>query len=401
MAKIFNLIFFLKKPKEYVKGPVPVYLRITISGKRAEISINKKADPRKWLSNPGRLRGHDEAVRKFNLDLLSIEGKLYDAYNAVKNEGTPSATAIKNRYTGADIKERMLVPIFQQHNREMATLVPKEYSAATLERYKTSLSHTVEFLKWKYKFSDIDIHSINHEFITGYDLFLRYVRNCANNTVVKYIKNFRKIIRICLANGWLIKDPFAKYKNRIKVVEKIFLCEEELTAVMKKEFAIKRLNQVKDIFLFSCLTGLAYCDVKKISSENVVTGIDGKKWLFISRAKTGRPASVPLLPAALGIMTKYEQHSCRINKNKLLPVLSNQKMNSYLKEITDSCGIDKRITFHAARHTFATTVTLNNNIPMESVSKMLAHTTLYATQHYAKLSDKKVSNDMQSLYAKF
>lgn len=124
MAKIFNLIFFLKKPKEYVKRPVPVYLRITISGKRAEISINKKADPRKWLSNPGRLRGHNEAIRKFNLDLLSIEGKIYDAYNAVKNEGTPTATAIKNRYTGADIKERMLVAIFQDHNREMTALVP-------------------------------------------------------------------------------------------------------------------------------------------------------------------------------------------------------------------------------------------------------------------------------------
>jgi site-specific recombinase XerD len=227
------------------------------------------------------------------------------------------------------------------------------------------------------------------------------VRKCSNNTTVKYIKNFRKIIRICIANGWLTKDPFAKYKARIKVVEKIFLCEEELLTVMKKEFTIKRLNQVKDIFLFSCLTGLAYCDIKKLSSGNVVTGIDGKKWLFIARAKTGRPASVPLLPAALEIMTKYEQHSCRINKNKLLPVLSNQKMNSYLKEITDACRIEKRITFHAARHTFATTVTLNNDIPMESVSKVLGHTTLYATQHYAKLSDKKVSRDMQSLYVKF
>lgn len=347
------------------------------------------------------MKGNDENVRKFNLELLSIEGKLYDAYDTIKNEGVPTATALKNRFTGADKKERMLISIFQAHNREMAALVPKEYSAATLERYKTSLSHTVEFLRWKYKISDIDISSINHEFVTGYDSYLRFVRKCANNTTVKYIKNFRKIIRICLANGWLMKDPFANYKARIKIVEKIFLSEEELFAVMKKEFAIKRLNQVKDIFLFSCLTGLAYCDVKKLSSENVVTGIDSKKWLFIARAKTGRPASVPLLPAALEIMTKYEQHSCRINKNKLLPVLSNQKMNSYLKEITDGCGIEKRITFHTARHTFATTVTLNNNIPMESVSKMLGHTTLYATQHYAKLSDKKVSNDMQSLYAKF
>jgi len=245
MSKTFHHIFFLKKPKNYLKGPVPVYLRITISGKRAEISINKKANPRKWLSNPGRMKGKDEVVRKFNLDLLSIEGKLCDAYNAIRNEGVPTATAVKNRYTGADKKQRMLVQIFQDHNLEMATLVPKEYSATTLERYKTSLMHTVEFLKWKYKISDIDICSINHEFVTGYDSYLRSVRKCANNTVVKYIKNFRKIIRICIANGWLTKDPFAKYKARVKVVEKIFLNQDELLAVMKKEFTIKRLNQVK------------------------------------------------------------------------------------------------------------------------------------------------------------
>lgn len=168
MAKTFHHLFFLKKPKNYVKGPVPVYLRITISSKRSEISINKKVNPRNWLSNPGRMKGNDDDARKFNLDLLSIEGKLYDAYNAIRNEGVPTATTLKNRYTGADEKQRMLVSIFQNHNREMAALVPKEYSAATLERYKTSLSHTIEFLQWKYKYSDIDIRAINHEFITGY-----------------------------------------------------------------------------------------------------------------------------------------------------------------------------------------------------------------------------------------
>lgn len=167
----------------------------------------------------------------------------------------------------------------------MAALVPKEYSAATLERYKTSLSHTIKFLQWKYKYSDIDIRAINHEFITGYDFFLRSVRKCANNTTVKYIKNFRKIIRICIANSWLNKDLFAKYKARIKVVEKAILCEEELLTVVKKEFAIKRLNQVKDIFLFSCLTGFAYCDLKKICRKNVVTGIDEKNGYLLAEQK--------------------------------------------------------------------------------------------------------------------
>ena len=174
MAKTLHHIFFLKKSKNYVKGPVPVYLRITISGKRAEISINKKVDPRKWLSNPGRMKGIQEDARKFNLDLLSIEGKLYEAYDVIRNEENISAIALKNKYTGAEEKQRMLVPIFQNHNYNLAALVPKEYSPATLERYKTSLSHTIQFLKWKYESSDIDIRSINHEFITNYDFFSPY-----------------------------------------------------------------------------------------------------------------------------------------------------------------------------------------------------------------------------------
>jgi len=170
---------------------------------------------------------------------------------------------------------------------------------------------------------------------------------------------------------------------------------------MQKEFTIERLNQVKDIFMFSCFTGLAYSDVKKINRKNIITGIDGKKWLFIMRTKTGNFSSIPLLPTALEILGKYEEHSVCKSQNKLLPVLSNQKTNSYLKEIADICGIQKQLTFHTARHTFATTVTLNNDVPIESVSKMLGHKTIHTTQHYARLSDKKLSRDIQILYSKY
>ena len=402
MIKVFHHIFFLKKPKGYEKGPVSIYLRITVAGKRAEISINKKVEPIKWISNPGRMKGCSEIVKKFNTYLISLESKLYDAhYTLIRENQVITAETLKNKYTGASDRQRMLIPIFQKHNNEFSALVPKEYSAATLERYKTSLAHTTEFMKWKYRISDIDIRDINHEFISGYDFFLRSVRNCANNTTVKYIKNFKKIIRICIVNGWLEKDPFVKYKSRLKAVERVFLCEEELRAIMQKEFVIERLNQVKDIFMFSCLTGLAYSDVKKINRKNIITGIDGKKWLFINRTKTGNASSVPLLPAALEILVKYEEHSVCKRQNRLLPVLSNQKTNSFLKEIADICGIQKQLTFHTARHTFATTVTLNNDVPIESVSKMLGHRTIQATQHYAKLSDKKLSRDMQFLYDKF
>jgi site-specific recombinase XerD len=295
----------------------------------------------------------------------------------------------------------MLVAIFKQHNDEIKALIGKDYAPATHIRYETSLKHTVHYLQWKYKISDIDIRKIDHEFITGYEFYLKSVCKCCQNTTSKYIKNFGKIIRICLANGWIERNPFINYKSKIIEVERVFLSIEEIEILLNKEFAMERLNQVKDIFLFSCFTGLAYADVKKLSPRNIGLGIDGERWIFINRTKTDTRSNIPILPIAATILEKYRNHPQVVMKGKLLPVLSNQKMNAYLKEIADLCGFNKELTFHIARHTFATTVTLSNGVPIESVSKMLGHKNLKTTQHYAKILDLKVSNDMQVLKAKF
>jgi site-specific recombinase XerD len=402
MVRTFHHIFYLKKPKDWITGPIPIYLRITVDSKRTEISTGREADPLHWIVNAGRLDGRSEAVKTINSYLGTLENKLFDAHqDLVRANQMITAEALKNKLTGIGEKQRMLVPIFNKHNQEMKVLVPQEYSAGTLQRYEITLSHIEEFLKWKYNLSDINIRDINHEFITDFDFFLRTVRKCANNSTVKYIKNFKKIIRICIANGWLDKDPFARYKTKLKEVDRAFLSEEELDTIREKEFRSSRLDQVKDIFLFSCFTGLAYADVSKMSQDNISIGIDGEKWLYINRTKTDTPSRIPLLPIPLEILNKYKSHPHCINRNKLLPVLSNQKMNGYLKEIADCCGIQKELTYHIARHTFATTVTLNNDVPIETVSKMLGHKNLRTTQHYAKLLDKKVSSDMQSLRSKF
>ena len=294
-----------------------------------------------------------------------------------------------------------LVGIFKQHNEEIKALVGKDFATATYTRYETSLKHTVDFLQWKYKVSDIDIRKINHETVTSYEFYLKSVRKCNQNTTAKYIKNFGKIVRICLANGWITRDPFVNYKCKIIEVERAFLSKEEIEIMFNKEFATDRLNQVKDIFLFSCFTGLAYVDVKKLSYKNIGFGVDGEKWIFINRTKTDTRSNIPLLPIASTILEKYKDHPQVINEDKLLPILSNQKMNSYLKEIADVCEINKELTFHIARHTFATTVTLSNGVPIESVSKMLGHKNLKTTQHYAKILDLKVSDDMKILKEKF
>jgi len=196
---------------------------------------------------------------------------------------------------------------------------------------------------------------------------------------------------------WLSKDPFAKFKQHFDKVERFYLTKEELAAIEKKQFTIERLQTVKDLFLFSCYTGLAYIDTMNLTTENIIKGIDGNDWLITSRQKTDTDVRVPLLPQAEALIKKYKNHPKASNHGTLFPVISNQKTNSYLKEIADLCNINKAITFHIARHTFATTITLSNGVPIESVSKMLGHTTIRSTQVYAKVVEQKLSEDMLNL----
>ncbi|NDP20380.1 MAG: site-specific integrase [Paludibacter sp.] len=331
-----------------------------------------------------------------------VKAKVYDyQQQLIREDELVNVENMRNKILGIEKRSHLLIGIFQQHNDEIKALIGKEYALGTLTRYETSLKHTVDFMKWKYKVSDIDIRKINHEFITSYEFYLKSVCNCCQNTTSKYIKNFGKIIRICLANGWIQKNPFINYKSKMVEVERPFLSEDEIDTMFHKTFSTDRLNLVKDIFLFSCFTGLAYSDVKKLSRKNIGIGVDGDRWIFINRTKTDTRSNIPLLPISSAILEKYSNHPQVNNQDRLLPILSNQKMNSYLKEIADVCGINKELTFHIARHTFATTVTLSNGVPIESVSKMLGHKNLHTTQHYAKILDLKVSNDMKALKEKF
>jgi site-specific recombinase XerD len=282
-----------------------------------------------------------------------------------------------------------------------ATLVNQEYAPGTLDRYETSYRHTQSFLKWKYKLNDIEIDKLNYEFITEYEFWLKSIRKCGAQYHYEILANFTKIVLCCLKNGWLQKDPFLGFNMAKREVERTALTEHELEKLSNMRFSIERLEIVKNIFLFSCYSGLAYADVQKLKRTEIRIGIDGEKWIFTKRQKTDVSSRIPLLPPALEIINRFEEHpQCR-DKDRLLPVLSNQKMNSYLKEIADACGINKNLTYHIARHTFATTVTLSNGVPIETVSKMLGHRNIKTTQHYAKILDKKISDDMKSLRLKF
>ena len=397
-----SILFYAKKAKAAANGLVPIYTRITINGKRIELSTNRFVEISKWSTEAGKIKGSSEEARSINNHLDLLKSQIRDAEMELIHKKIALTTeTIKSKLLGVDERARMLVPIFQDHNNKIKELVGKEYAPGTLERYTTSLKHTIEFMQWKYNISDIDITKIDHAFITDYEFWLRSVRNCANNTAVKYLKNFNKIIKLCLANDWLDKNPFANYKSKVKEVERVYLTEAEIQSIIEKDFKTERLSLVRDIFLFSCFTGLAYIDVKNLTKAHVSYGIDGEKWIFTHRQKTESASKIPILPVTQMIIDKYENHPQCINEDKLLPILSNQKMNAYLKEIAGVCEIEKELTFHIARHTFATTVTLTNGVPIESVSKMLGHKNLRTTQHYAKVLDRKVSDDMRILKDKF
>lgn len=401
MSNEITVHIYPRAAKANAAGMHPIYIRVTIKGKRTEFSSKKFISPSQWDPVMMKMKGSSEEARSINSYLESTKNKLTQTQIVLAYQGIDlNIVNFMDAYLGKNReRQRTIIPVFKDHNKQIKALIGIEYSAGTLERYEVSLRHTQEYIRFQYGTDDIALNKIDHTFITGYDFYLRSERLCSNNTTVKYIKNFKKIIRICLANGWITSDPFLNYKVKLQEIERNILTEQELDKLATKEITIHRLDAVRDIFLFACYTGLAYIDVKQLTPLNITKGIDGQLWIETHRQKTNTPSKIPLLGTALAIIHKYQEHPKCNNEDTLLPVASNQKMNAYLKEIAAICGINKELTFHCARHTFATTVTLSNGVPIESVSKMLGHKSIRTTQHYAKITDRKVANDMENLKA--
>lgn len=398
MKTKISVLLYAKKSKAKSNLQVPVYLRITVNGKRSELSTGKNVDLSKWNPEINRLKGNSEEARTINKYLDVLLSKILEIERNLTLSGESfEATDVRNLLTGRQETERYLIPIFQDHNDRMKKLIGKEYALATLKNFKTCLAHLKQFLWSFYKKSDINIKKIEPAFLNDFDFFLRTVAKCNNNSTVKHTKNLAKILKICYQNTWIEKDLVVYYKGKFNEVATNFLTQEEIKSIQDKDFAGQGLNLVRDIFIFSCYTGLAYIDIHNLTKSHISTGIDGNLWIMTHRQKTHTASNIPLLPIAEEILGKYENHPLTADSERLLPMYTNQKVNEYLKTIAETCGIIKKLTFHVARHTFATTVTLGNNVSMESVSKMLGHKSIKTTQHYAKILDKRVSEDMTSL----
>jgi site-specific recombinase XerD len=399
-SSTFGIQFVIRLSKQQKNDLATVFARISVNGRRCEISLKKKVNPQNWDDAKGKARGTKEEIRKLNEHIERVRTIIADGYHQlIQQKKVITVDAVKSLFLGTDQNEITLIKLGEYHNAEMKD----KLADGTMKNYYTTQKYIGKFLKQKYHRADITLAELNYKFIQDFETFLSkhkpkdHQKPLHNNGIMKHIERLCKMVNMAITMDWLVKDPFAKHKQHFDKVERFYLTKEELSAIENKKFSIERLQTVKDLFIFSCYTGLAYIDTMNLTAGNIVKGIDGNDWLITSRQKTDTDVRIPLLPQAEELIKKYHNHPKAVNYGTLFPVISNQKMNAYLKEIADLCNINKAITFHIARHTFATTVTLSNGVPIESVSKMLGHTTIRSTQVYAKVVEQKLSEDMQNL----
>ena len=401
----FNTLVWINKSKAK-NGIAPIYIRITIDGKRVEISTGKTVAIEKWSSEGQNVKGNNDEARTINQFIRLMIGQIEKIHLNISNQNiVPTVFMIKqellNKEENKKPKQKTILEAIAYHNLKMKEKVNIGLiSKNTLVRYTMVESKTKKFLMQCYNVEDLELTSLKLSYITEFEHYLLTNDKLQTNSAHKYIKNIKTVINMAIGLDWIQTNPFTQFRCSYTNPDREILNQIEITEVMNKDLKVPRLIKIRDIFIFCCYTGFAYSDVRSFERNSVMVGLDGEYWLSTQRQKTGIKESVPLLPQALAIIEKYKNDAYCIRKNKLLPVNSNQKFNEYLKEIGILCKIKKKLTSHIARHTFATTITLANGVPIETVSSMLGHTSIRTTQIYAKVVEQKVSDDMKKLKEK-
>jgi len=381
--------------KENVRA---IYLRVTVDGISRETSTKQKWDAGRLNQKSERASGTREDARTLNLFLDSLSVKMNQFRIDSMNEGEIiTAQKLIDYLQGKSTSRVKVLEEFARHNQEIHALVPTEYAMGTYERFVTARSHVKDFIAFKYHTDDIEFRELNFEFVKDYEFYLKTVRKISNNTALKYIANFKKIVLRAIDRDIIMTDPFKNFKSRKTRIIKKPLSRQELAIVENHVFSVPRLAVVRDIFIFQCYTGLAYIDVFNLKKSDIRMGIDGELWISTERQKTGSAINVPLLPTALEIIESYKNNAICLQRGSVLPVVSNQKMNAYLKEIADLCGIESTLNTHKARRTFGSTVTLNNNVPIHVVKEMLGHSSVKQTEEYALTEEVSIGREMKQL----
>ncbi|MBS7231347.1 site-specific integrase [Flavobacterium psychroterrae] len=391
-------IFFLKSSTNGSNERF-IYLRISVNGILKETSTKRKWSANRWEQKTGRAIGTKEDAKCLNFFLNSLELKIRKfADHLLDKQESLTSVKLINFVLGKTKQKNTVMQEFQMHNDQMLALVEKnEFAIGTHVRYKISKNHVEEFMRFKYGVSDMEFNELNFEFVKDYEFYLKTVKSISNNTALKYISNFKKIVLVAVDKEIIPSDPFKRFKSKKIKVPKKPLSGFELSLLEKHSFLTSRLNIVRDVFVFQCYTGLAYIDVFNLKRSDIKVGVDGEQWILKERQKTGSPISIPLLPKAVEILERYKSHPLCIERASVLPVNSNQKMNEYLKEIADLCGITSTLNTHKARRTFGSTVTLNNDVPIHVVKEMLGHQSVSQTEEYAITEQISIGREMQGL----
>lgn len=395
MRSTFRILFYLKRNAPKSNGLVPVMCRITVNGKISQFSCKLDVDEKHWDVKTGRMTGRSVVALEANRMLDKIRVGINKAYQDIcDKDNYVTAEKVRNAFLGMGMNHETLLAVFRQHNEDYAKQVGKIKSQRSYWKYCTVYNHLSEFIRQRYKVSDIALKELAPAFITDFELFLRTEKNHCTNTIWSYMMPFKRIIYMSINNGWLQRDPFYAYSITKEETKRGFLSKEEIKMLIEGSFKKKSYELIRDLFIFCCFTGLSWTDMANLTKENLQTSFDGHLWIKTNRQKTGTETNIRLLEVPLRIIRKYE--GCSEN-GKLLPVPCYPNCKNGIKVIAKKCGIEKNVTWHCARHSFATTVCLSNDMPIETLSKMLGHRSIRTTQIYAKITAEKVSNDMEKL----
>jgi site-specific recombinase XerD len=396
----FSIHFWLKKTSTKNDGRIPIYARITVDGNRADLSLKRYVYDDHWCSKSRRASNRSSKGKDINSYLDFVYNKLIDCHQQLCLENSMvSAQAIKLRYLGKDKEVQTLVDLIKYHGDHEI----KKLQQGTVKNYAATEKYLNTYINIRFKASDVYLSQVDYAFVMGFEDFLRICeplrksQPLKNNGIMKHMERLQKFTTLALRYGWLKENPFAHYTLRFDEFDSAFLEQPELNGLRTFDMGDGGMKLARDVFVFACYTGLSYIDVKNLTASSIITGIDGEPWIMIRRTKSKTAVKVPLLDEAKEILEFYTHHPKAINDFALLPVLSSQKTNAYLKTIAERCNIPKKLTFHVARHTFATTITLLNNVPIETVAKLLGHTKLTTTQKYARVIEKKISKDITQL----
>lgn len=394
-TEMLKIKMIAHKGKPNKSGRVPILMQLTIGQQTCHISTKQNILPEKW--GDGKPIGHTREDQAITAVLEEIRTKAYNKFLQLQGQNinvTPER--LKQALLGKDqVQPRGYVEIFDQWLVEYSKMVGITTSKRTLDKYILVRNRLQDYIASQLGVKDISLEEVTPKFLSNFDNYLRIEYNMANNHAMKIRQKLRTIYKVAIDNGWVSKNPFSTVKIHFEPVERDVLTKSELAALIQTDMEIDRLEKMRDVFVFACFTGLAHCDVAGLTKENIITDEAGQVWLKTHRQKTSEVVDIPLLEIPQLIIKKYQ--GMKELNGKLLPTLTNSCSNLYLKEVAVRCGINKTLTFHMARHTFATTVTLSNGVPIESVAKMLGHRNIRTTQIYAKVIKDKLAEDMNNL----